>query len=594
MIFTTLPGQHTSAEPLPPDLRVSPCHSRRRGPLLFSIGQVLVHHRIHVLTQWPSAFPEQCKPSDRDQARELLCRLDALIDVQLAQLAHTDADSPRWQHLRAVLAAETRLRTGLSALSPERPTGARQVAVCVLRWLRRVEPALGLIDHPVPVDPNNDQLFRSVKTQAERQRAALSTLRRQIGSLPDEHIDHLIDVGVGMGLGQLTEVLTDETVYAAEPYDPHIQAMLLDAEAWCAPRGGQNRAAVGMARLAEAALLAHHVVPDLEPRSLFGRYVGAPDILLFADLRPDHVLAFDAVVAGSSTQAPPLRLAEQQLSPEVFAAARDFFESRMSIAADLQIAFPNRTVDALNVRLSSARMRSVAAAFSGPLLEQCCRQLGPESLTRALVYAGPPAVASLAQQLGATHDMQAILTAFEPVGHAVQTLLKTVAARHLRQLVDAVGPVELGRQIRALGADGLKHVFDCVGMSGSLVILSARATEAQLEQLREDLGRRSVRLTLQAAGGTDAARLIQRGISARQLQALMLGAEQRAAGLGQELVRRLASLPGTDAQLQQRIETLCHAMGWPTAQTLAHSSVRVPSRVTASAQLMSSEESPSG
>ncbi len=519
------------------------------------------------------------KDGDRArEAREVVGRFEALIDVLLAQLAHTNADSLRWRRLRDLAAAEARLTAQVRVLEsviaappangrvadpPHANRSVARVARCARRWLRRIEPALALFEPPLDLEPSNSELFATLREQAEQRRAQLYAVRSTLPDLPAEGLARWAEVGVSAGLGLLPELLEPDGVTPpVDPLDQHIRSMLADADAWCAPNGGRTRAVLGLARLAEAVAVLARTHPHLDGEAMFGRYVGAPEIYQLADLQPGHILAFDAVFArGAPINDPAFRALEQEF-PERFAALQPVFEARLAIARQLRLRLPNRPFDALNIRLGVTRMRQVASAFDGDRLEQAYERLGAEALARAVMQAGPPAMAQLVAQLEDTDSVSAILTAFEPVGHGLGALAKTVSGPGLLDLVEAVGRADLHRQLRALRADGLKNLMTCVGLPGSRILLTARVSDELLTQLREDLGRRSIRLTLQVASGSDVARLLRRGLTAQQLQGIILGAEGRMLGLGSQVVGRLATLPGSDSQLQSRVTVLNRAMGW--------------------------------
>ena len=508
--------------------------------------------------------------------REQLGRLEALIDVLVAQLAQTDAE--RWHQLRRAMIAGARLQAALTERLAYIGDGvrltdagdhadqgigerARWVAETALRWLQREEPTVALTGGPVDLHDDNTAQFARIRALAEQRHTALRALKSHLDHASYAQLKAIAGLRPSDGLSVLPQVLSGAPVYEDAAIDAHIRSMLTDAEAWCAPRGGRRGALVGLMKVAEAAVLASYDGAD--PLALFGRYAGAPEVCQLADVPPDAILAFDAVFArGAPAIDPPLRAAEQQLPAHLEADVRIFFEARLATAAQLKLALPNRAFDALNVRIGASRMRTVAAALDAAQLHYGFERLGADAFARAIVQAGPPAVAQLIGHLNDVEAVQSVLAAFEPVGHGLGALLKTVSSSHLLQLVQAIGPAELRRQAQALGADGLAHLIASVGFPGGLTVLSDRPTCALLRQLRKDLGRRSVRLTLQAARGTEVARLLRRGLSAQQLQALMLGAEKRSPGLGRQVIRRLAALAGSDPQLPSRVDTLNEAMAW--------------------------------
>ena len=272
-----------------------------------------------------------------DRARDQLARLDRLIDVQLAQLAHTDRDNPRWARLRNAIRSEDRL-TAARAVVANDSAAIRRIAGCAFRWLRRTEPVLALVGSPLNAEDDNVTLFRGIRACADEQRDALQTLGDDLATLPSAQIWRIASLDARGGLGVLNEVWRQDGLGPQEPWDSHIRAMLDDADAWCALQGGQHRAMAGLVRLAEAALLAPHFDPTIEVDALFGRYVGAPQLHTIADLRPDHVLAFDALFARRGhAAAPALRLAIKTLAEPEFEPARQFFDRRIAAARSMGV-----------------------------------------------------------------------------------------------------------------------------------------------------------------------------------------------------------------------------------------------------------------
>lgn len=507
--------------------------------------------------------PSEAIAACRGRAREQLGRLEGLLDVALAQLAHTGAESPRWQQLRRALAAEVRLRTSAHDLPGPEDADGRRIAHTAQHWLRRAEPVLGLLDESLDAQLDNRRLFLAVRACADAWRATLRATRAGLSRQPPARIARWAGLDLGFGLGCLPEALADDALGPEPLFDDDIRNMLDDADQWFDAQGGRFAATLGLARLAEAALLARHIDPGMDLVALFGRYAGSPKLHGIADLRPDHILAFDAVYARNApTPDPSLQLTAHQLGPTRFDALQRFFEPRLSLAAHLRVALPDRAFEALDLRIGEDRMREVGAAFDWPSLHDWLGRLGPEPFARAVVHAGVSAVAELTRQVDDGDVVQAILSAFEPLGLGLGAVVKTVPAPRLLELAETIGDEDLPRHLAALGADGLKHVIDCVGVSGTIIVLSGRPSPAFLAQLRLDLGRRSVRLTLQAAPSDDVARLLRRGLPAAQLRALIVGADRYQPPLGAHVVRHLAALPGGDSQLLSRIATLSRAMQW--------------------------------
>ena len=505
--------------------------------------------------------------SDVDRAREQLARLDALIDVLLAQLAHTGSENPRWRRIRQAVAADRRLETSIQVLPSADDAAGQQIAEQARRWLHRCEPALALVVEPLDLVEDNAQLFAAVRTMADIRRSELAAAKAEVPIRPKQQVRRWALIDPAVGLGVLREVLSASRGPTApngnDRLDPHIDAMLADADQWRGPQGGRFFAALGLARLAEAALLARHIDPDVDIADLFGRYAGSPDLTAFADVRPDHILAFDSVFArGAALNDPSLRLTEQQLGPESFQAMRSFFESRLTATRALGLRLPNRAFDALDVRIGARRMQDVANTFSAATLERCCLKLGPDALARAIVTFGPDAAVELTPHADSAEVTQQVLTAFGPLGEAMGPLIRRVPGDRLVTLTASLGATHLQRQVAALGADGLKHLVDCVGYDGTVVVLSANAPDAVLHQLRGDIGRRSVRLTLQTAAGTDIAKLLLRGLTAQQIRSLMTHADRSHPTLGSEVIARLAALPGSNEALRNHVETLVEAMQW--------------------------------
>ena len=214
-------------------------------------------------------------------------------------------------------------------------------------------------------------------------------------------------------------------------------------------------------------------------------------------------------------------------------------------------------------------MKDAVDALPPAALARAYDVLGADSLGRAVISAGASAVGQLMEGSLDVDDLQSVLTAFEPSGFGLGVLLKTFPARDLCALVDAVGVPKMQCYLRVLEIDGLKHLFDCVGLNGCIVVFKADPSDDELANLREDLGRRSVRLTLQLAKGADVARLLRRGLSARQLQRMVIGADRRAPGLGARVIGRLASLSGSDTQLHAQVATLSQAMQWTAPDSAA-------------------------
>ena len=500
----------------------------------------------------------------REQAREQLGRLEALIDVVLAQLAHTDADNPRWHRLRAAIQADARLKAGLAALpEAELDLAAHRVARCAARWLRRVEPVLALSPAILDVEQDNPRLFLAIRSQAGERREALRRMREQVAVMSERRVTELAELPAAWGLGLLPELDQFQTATAfREPFDEVIHATLADAEAWCGPQGERFRAALGLCRLAEAALLARLVAPELDVTALFGRYAGSTELRVMADLHPNHILAFDAQYARDDSPASSPEQPQSQVAPIKLAIARDFFESRFALGRALDITLPHRPFDALFARLGAAEMHAMAAEFDAPTLQRCFALMGPDLMAQAILDAGAGAVARLTTDLGHGESMQAVLSAFRPIGRELTALLKSNASRTVVELVASVGPEEVRRQVRGLGADGLTHLLACVGLPGAMMFLAARSSNDYLARLRTELGRRTVRLTLQSAAGRDVAHLLRRGLSAQQLQRVLRGADRRHPGLGAQVLGQLAAMPDSDEHLRTHLATLSQAMDW--------------------------------
>ncbi|MEO1337776.1 MAG: hypothetical protein AAFV29_19190, partial [Myxococcota bacterium] len=393
---------------------------------------------------------------------EKIARQEASLDILIAQLAHTDTDNPRWLHLRNSLQAQSRLLTGLSALpDPDGDLDAQRVTQCALRWLRQLEPALTLLAEDIDLGPDNELLFASLRERAETRREQLYATRSRSG------VDRVRRVKPAFG----TELVAPTGDGA---WNDHISAMLSDAEAWCAARGGRYTAVLGLARIAEAALLARHISPALDVTALFERYLGAPQIGMLHRFRPENILALDAVFGqGSAVNAASLRLTEQQLTPEVVSVVRPFFEARAGLARQHSLRLPHRAFDALYIRLGPSRMRLTTTDLNAPLLRAGLQQLGADAFASAIVQAGPAALASLLSEIEGGKRILSVLTAFEPLGHGLGTVLKSIPPVRLVEMIETMGAQEIQRQLYALGADGLKHLVDCVGLSGSLLILFA-------------------------------------------------------------------------------------------------------------------------
>ena len=211
------------------------------------------------------------------RATEQVARVDALVDVVLAQLAHTAADSPRWQRLRTMLRAEGRLQTALQAVPAPQGESLRRIHRCALRWLRREEPTLALIprrSEALDTTQDNEALFGDIRVRAEQCRNDLATLKAKLPETGDAHCATVADLVAGWGLGALPELFGESpsaTAWPARPaHSSHAHRRGCVVRRRPRPRGARSRP-LGGSLPALRILCCRQPRPDRSIQALLGR-----------------------------------------------------------------------------------------------------------------------------------------------------------------------------------------------------------------------------------------------------------------------------------------------------------------------------------